>query len=518
MSYKASVIIPVYNAKQTVEKCVESLVYGKERDIEVILVDDCSKDDSWSICSQLAMRYENVTAIQNEKNSGVSYTRNHGLQAASGDYVLFMDSDDWASGEFAAQMMQAAQMHPKQLVMCGFHFVDYLHGWNRDYLWGDKDISVFDVPRKKYFDLVSKILIQFVWNKIFRLDVIREHGLRFDVDQSMGEDFQFVLDYMKASAVESCLVVNQPLYYYVRANNTSLMSKMGQEGYEASKDRLMQLAALADLRDSQEYVSQMCSLQKNYQYQTVRMDGLSRQEKLERIESFMHDGDAAKYYKQQKAIIRKENLVQRKNDLIGFRKRAEGWLQRKKREKLIKGASAKLRNKDFTILSQNCIGGVFYHDMEAQFLSPTINLYLCAEDFVKLVLNLKDYLSAPIEMEWGETYPVGKLKDIELRFMHYRSCTEAMDAWERRKKRINWNKIIVVSTDREGFDETVYTQWKKIPYSKVLFTAQKRYAQEPNTVYYPQYEKNGMVPDLIPDREFYQDGILVDTVNSLAEK
>lgn len=516
MSVKASVIIAVYNAAETIRRCVESLVFGKQRDIEIVLVEDCSADDSWEICMQLAKEFENVRCIQNEKNSGVSYTRNQGLKVASGEFILFVDSDDWVSADYISVLTRTAKDNMGKLVLCGYQFINCLSDRNISFLY-DKNYSA-EIEKSQFFSLVNTVLMQQLWNKIFRLDVIREHGLRFDVNQSMGEDFQFVLDYMKASAVESCLVVNQPLYYYVRANNTSLMSKMGQKGYEASKDRLMQLAALADLCDSQEYVSQVRSLQKNYQYQTVRMDGLSRQEKLQRIESFMHDGDAAKYYKQQKAIIRKENLVQRKNDLIGFRKRVEGWLQRKKRGKLIKSASAKLRNRDFTIISQNCIGGVFYHDMEAQFLSPTINLYLCAEDFVKLVLNLKDYISSPIEMEWGETYPVGKLKDIELRFMHYHSCTEAMDAWERRKKRINWNKIIVVSTDREGFDETVYTQWKKIPYSKVLFTAQKRYAQEPNTVYYPQYEKNGMVPDLIPDREFYQDGVLVDTVNSLAEK
>ena len=79
MEYEISVIIPVYNSGKTIKKCVESIIYGEYRKVEVILVDDCSTDNSWDICQQLARCHSNICCYRNDKNQGVSYTRNFGL-------------------------------------------------------------------------------------------------------------------------------------------------------------------------------------------------------------------------------------------------------------------------------------------------------------------------------------------------------------------------------------------------------------------------------------------------------
>ena len=99
--------------------------------------------------------------------------------------------------------------------------------------------------------------------------------------------------------------------------------------------------------------------------------------------------------------------------------------------------------------------------------------------------------------------------------MHYNTCQEAESAWERRKKRIKQDKIIVLCTDMEEFTDEVYVRWKQIPYPKVLFTAKRKYANKDGTVFFPEYENDGKVSDLIPERKFYRDGILMDTVNHL---
>ena len=515
MNDKASVIIPVYNAERTLIRCAESILYGMERNVQVILVDDCSSDSSWSICRSLAAKHDNVTAVQNVKNSGVSYTRNHGLQEASGKYVLFADSDDWVSGRFAAEMIEMAEREPKRLVTCGFHFLDRVHGESRDYLWENTDRPAIEVCKGEYFELVSKVLIQFVWNKIFRLDVIRKYGLSFREDQSMGEDFQFVLDYLKVSGAESIQVINQPLYYYIRANTSSLISKMGLVGYEEGVNRLTQLAGLSGCANTGEYWEQIANQQTNFQYQIVHDPHSSRRKKIEMIEAVMQDGRAAGYYRSQHRILMKENFLKAKSEIKLFWNRAVGWLKRKKRSRKIRKMREEFRGGPCTILSQNCIAGVFYHDMGQKFLSPTIDLYFSAPDFIKFVLHLREYLSMPLKMSWKESYPVGILGDIAINFMHYHTCTEAVNAWERRKNRMQWDKILVISTDREGFDEEVYRQWNLISYPKVLFTAQKRFAQNPDAVYYPEYEKDGFVPDLIPEREFYKDQILIDTINKV---
>lgn len=118
-----------------------------------------------------------------------------------------------------------------------------------------------------------------------------------------------------------------------------------------------------------------------------------------------------------------------------------------------------------------------------------------------------------LEIEWGEEYPIGKLDDISIHFMHYDNCTEAENCWNKRKERVNLNKIVVVSTDMEGFDDAVFEQWNRIEYPKVLFTAHEKYSYEKGQVYFPEYINLNHVSDLIPERKFYKNNILIETVN-----
>ena len=123
-------------------------------------------------------------------------------------------------------------------------------------------------------------------------------------------------------------------------------------------------------------------------------------------------------------------------------------------------------------------------------------------------------MNTNLELFWGEEYPIGVLGgDVHIDFMHYHSCTEARESWDRRKKRINWKNIVVFATDRNGFSNQVFEQWKTVRYPKVLFTVNKAFKDERGTVVYPQYAKKGFVPNLIPNREFYKDGVVLSVVN-----
>lgn len=112
----------------------------------------------------------------------------------------------------------------------------------------------------------------------------------------------------------------------------------------------------------------------------------------------------------------------------------------------------KLKNTDFTILCNTCIGGVIYHDMGLPFLSPTINMYIPAADFVKLCGNLDYYLSFPLEpvSVKGITYPVASIAgEITVYCKHFDTFENAKTAWERRKKRINRDNLFIMMVDRE---------------------------------------------------------------------
>lgn len=514
MNFKASVIVPVYNAADTLTRCVESIIFGTFRDLQVILVDDVSTDRSWSVCRSLSDTYANVVCFQNERNSGVSSARNRGLKEARGEYIMFVDSDDWVSGHYAEKLIAAAEKDPEALPICGLHFYEEVAGYKRDYVWREGGEPVYLVAREQFFDLQDKFHLQQIWNKVFRRDIIERTKIRFDESQSMGEDYQFVLDYMEAAHIERCLLLNEPLYYYIRANTSSLMSQFGLVETQNEKDRLRQLLKLSGPDQPEtikKYGRAVESSKLNSVYQAVHCDRWTKAEKLEFIETVMQDGQAQTHFRKQAAVRRKEKLVEKYRTWKSFLPRVRGRLQRKKRDRLIRKMRSQLQNRDLSIISQNCIGGVFYHDMGLQFSSPTINLYFKCPDFVKFVLHLDYYLGQDLNMTWGEEYPIGYLDDIAIYFQHYHTCSEAKKKWEERKLRINRKKIMILSTDMEQFTDETFEQWEKILYPKVLFTATARPGD--GVVYYPEYAREGRVPDLIPARRFYKDEIIINVFN-----
>lgn len=518
MSYKASVIVPVYNAEKTLRRCVESIALGQERDLEIILVDDCSKDASWEICQALKAEFPNLVTIRNERNGGVSFTRNRGLARAQGEYILFVDSDDWVSGKYVQRLLETARQYPGYLPICGLHFIDHVHGEQRDYLWDNGASPIVEVQDAALFDLSERFLLQQLWNKVFRRDLIEKYRIRFDESQSMGEDFQFVLDYLEASGCNRCAVLNEALYYYIRWNTSSLMGTFGFVQNQQEYMRAEQLHRVSGAADTFRRDQMLQAIRQNYVYHIARNPNHSRPQKLDAIEAVMGDGKSRQHYRKQKTLHMKENTLLQLSKLKALPVRLEGRRTRKQRDVLAAQMKMQLREQDFSIISQNCIGGVLYHDMGLQFLSPTVNLYFTASDFVRFVLNLDHYLDIDPVMAWDETYPVGYLEDITIRFMHYNTCEEARQAWQRRKVRINKRKILVLCTDMEDFTEEVFTQWQKIPYPKILYTANAAFADHPDTVFYPQYQAAGRVPDLIPRREFYRNFRVIDILNRLGKE
>lgn len=110
---------------------------------------------------------------------------------------------------------------------------------------------------------------------------------------------------------------------------------------------------------------------------------------------------------------------------------------------------SRLTNENFTIISNTCIAGKIYHDLGLKFLTPTINLYIKPEQFVKFCSNLKYYLNQPIvQVKGNYKYPVGQIEDIFLYFKHYKTFDEAVTKWNERKSRIVWDNMFVMMTDR----------------------------------------------------------------------
>lgn len=158
-----------------------------------------------------------------------------------------------------------------------------------------------------------------------------------------------------------------------------------------------------------------------------------------------------------------------------------------------------LNTNGYTIISSNCMAGSIYKDFGLPFNSPTIGLFLCGSDFVKLASNLRYYLSLSVEegeySRWvgKTTYPLGIIDDIEIHFLHYDSFDDAKAKWERRALKVDFDRVYLIMTDR---DFTTYEDIRKFSeietYKKLCFVS-KNYEEIPNTVFCQKYEADVQV-------------------------
>lgn len=137
---------------------------------------------------------------------------------------------------------------------------------------------------------------------------------------------------------------------------------------------------------------------------------------------------------------------------------------------------SRLKDTDFSIITNHCMGGIICHDLGLPFRSPTVNLKILPDDFIVFVENLEEYLSLPVieAQDTAVSYPVGVLRgsagDVRLYFVHYHSFDEAVSCWNRRRGRVNMDDLRIMMTIRDGCEQETIDRFSKLPYEyKVLF-------------------------------------------------
>lgn len=154
--------------------------------------------------------------------------------------------------------------------------------------------------------------------------------------------------------------------------------------------------------------------------------------------------------------------------------------------------------KNISIISQNCIGGVMCHDLGLRFNSPTINLYMEAEDYIRFLENLDYYLDIDAnELEFLDEkvdYPVGILRDIKIYFVHYSKEKDIIEKWNKRRKRINKKSLCVIMTDRDGCTPEIIDRFLHLPYRKIFFSHKKETNKD--IIYMPCFKKQLQVGSL----------------------
>lgn len=210
-----SVVIPVYQAKDSLERCVASWLAQTYKEIEIILVDDGSTDGSAKICEKFNKQDSRVCVIH-QKNAGVSAARNAGIEAARGEFLLFTDSDDYVASDYLEKMRNLQIETQSDLVLCGFH---HLYD-GADILKVPEKTAVFAMEAfaEEFLNLYEKSYLNMPWNKLFR----REKLPRFDTSLSLGEDLLFNLEYLKSC--KKVAILAEPLCYYIQEEDRNTLS------------------------------------------------------------------------------------------------------------------------------------------------------------------------------------------------------------------------------------------------------------------------------------------------------
>jgi glycosyltransferase involved in cell wall biosynthesis len=222
---KVSIIIPVYNVEKFIKRCLNSLINQTLKDIEIICINNGSTDKSAQIIEEFAQR-DNRIVIINQTNSGVSTARNAGITKAIGEFVGFVDSDDWVDLDFYEKLYNAAKSHDADIAVGE---IIRLNKFYRKYhLKLNEEISTTDVNQK--FELCDVPQKSYVWNKIYKRQKLLDLNLRFE-DGIVYEDVIFtpqVLYYM-----DKLVTVPNANYYYWRRSNSLVSQRNKKAGMDS---------------------------------------------------------------------------------------------------------------------------------------------------------------------------------------------------------------------------------------------------------------------------------------------
>ena len=208
MSDLVSVIVPIYNVEQYLKKCVDSLLAQHHKNLEILLVEDCSTDGSLGIAQEYAQTYpEKCKLIQREKNGGLSAARNTGLDNCTGDWVAFLDSDDWVTEDYVSAMLEVAKKDDADIVMCALYYY-YPDGKTVKF-------SPFsDLKTEDSHKLKVALCKPYANTRLYRRSFLEENSLRFPTDIRRSEDIAAIVPLF--TKTDKISILDAPMYYYLQ--------------------------------------------------------------------------------------------------------------------------------------------------------------------------------------------------------------------------------------------------------------------------------------------------------------
>ena len=294
-----SVIMPVYKVEKFVGRCIESLLQQTLTDFEFFAVDDGSPDRSGEICEEYASRDSRLRVIHKE-NGGAPSARNTAMELATGKYLYFLDSDDWAEPNMLEDMVALAEANSAQLVVAGY-YIDTYDGETKihvqDKKSGDAVYQMAESFRRGAYQLFDENLLYTPWNKLYLREYIMERSIRFP--QTYWDDFPFNL--MVIQDIERVCVTSKQYYHFLRARQESETAVYRPDLYEKREEEnrwLKRLYRYWNIADSascemlaRRYIERTVGCIENVMNKSC---GLSRTEKSETIRNMLENPEVPK--------------------------------------------------------------------------------------------------------------------------------------------------------------------------------------------------------------------------------
>jgi glycosyltransferase involved in cell wall biosynthesis len=265
-----SVIVPIYKVEAYLNKCVESIVRQTYTDLEIILVDDGSPDACPQMCDDWAARDSRIKVVHKE-NGGLSDARNAGLAVATGEYISFIDSDDWIEPEFMEVLLNAINTTGADIADCATRLVSE----------DGKELSIRGVAENETLDTVSALVrlvsedrvFQTVWNKLYRRDVIGD--ILFEKGKYNEDDY---FTYQVFDQAEKIAIVSKPMYNYLQRGGSIMGVGYNPRRLEGLQARVLRMEYLQKYPETANLTRQNLVLDCMWHLQSIllHLDGQAR--------------------------------------------------------------------------------------------------------------------------------------------------------------------------------------------------------------------------------------------------
>ena len=212
-----TIIVPIYNVEKYLKECIESIINQTYKNLEIILVNDGSTDDSLKICMNYKKK-DNRIVIINKTNGGLSDARNKGIDAANGKYICFVDSDDYISSAYVELLYNEARKNNTDIVLCGIKYVNdekkilSEYAYKKNFVKSGKELLI-DYYQENGVEVIV------AWNKLYKRELFNTY--RYNVGKIHEDEF---LTYKILYNLDKVSIISDKLYYY-RKNDTSIVNK-----------------------------------------------------------------------------------------------------------------------------------------------------------------------------------------------------------------------------------------------------------------------------------------------------